>query len=397
MKNRILIFSIAISAFLITNILLSGCGKDSITTTGTCTYVQPLHPKSVKFQSIIDKYVRKGFPGIALLIKDSSGVWCGASGKADIAKRIEMEPCHVNKVASLTKIFMGVLAFKLAEEGTIDLDKLISDYLSEKDLKDIANADQVTVRQLMNHTTGIFDVITDNSFYLSVLNDPPAYRDQYDILKFVRGRKPAFEAGSQEGYSNTNTLLLSMVIDKATGQSHAKLLKQKVIDALGLHDSYYYYHDPLPANKVAQGYYDLFNNGTLVNVSSYNTGSGNGYTGLYTNVFDILTFSEALFEKRTLISANSLNQMLNFDKPLSNGEDRYLGAGCMKDFVMRSNVDEYAYGHRGRDLGYSADMFYFPIKGQTLIFIMNYGTDGDSHLRPFFYDFRTEIVDAMME
>ncbi len=379
--------------------LWSSCKrKESITPTDVCTYTPAAaHTKGAAFQNIMDEYTQKGLPGIVLLIKDAEGTWYGASGKADIAKGIPMQPCHVNKVASLTKIFMGALTFKLAEEGRIDLDKKVSAYLPEKDLKDIANADKVTVRQLLKHTTGIFDVITDNSFYLSVLNDPPAFRDQYDILKFVRGKAPAFEAGTQEGYSNTNTLLLSMVIDKATGRSHAALLREKIIEPLGLQQSFYYYHDALPVQGVAQGYYDLFNNGTIANVSSYNTGSGNGYTGLYTNVFDLLKFSEALFENKTLVSRNSLDQMLTFDMPLEAGADRLLGAGTMKDFIRRADPSEYAWGHRGRDLGYSADMFYFPEKGQTMVLIVNYGTDGESALRPAFYDLRKAIVDKMME
>lgn len=374
------------------------CKKnESITHTQTCTDQSfPDHPKGDAFQQIISHYTGLGLPGIALLIKDEDGVWTGASGKADIAQNIDMQACHISKVASLTKIFMASLTFKLVEEGKIDLDKKVADYLSESDIKGIKNADIVTVRQLLNHTTGIFDVIQDNDFYLGVLNNPPDFRDQYDILKFVRGKKATFEPGTASGYSNTNTLLLSMVIDQATGVPHAQLLREKIIQALNLSHTYYYYHDPLPDYGVAQGYYDLYNNNTLVNVSHYNTGSGNGYTGLYTNVHDLLTFSEALFENKILVSPESLDQMLTFNLYMEKDSDRELGQGTMKDFIMRNNADEYAWGHRGRDLGYSADMFYFPEKGQTMILIVNYGTDGASGLRPHFYDLRTSIVDAMM-
>lgn len=389
----------SVISILLALLVFIGCKKNnSITETAVCTFTpSAVHSKGSAFQGIIDDYTKKGLPGIVLLIKDAEGTWYSASGKADIAEGIAMQPCHVAKVASLTKIFMGVLTFKLVEEGKIDLDKKVSEYLSTADLKDIANADKVTVRQLMNHTTGIFDVIKDNNFYLSVLNNPPAHRGQYDILQFVRGKAPAFESGTQEGYSNTNTLLLSMVIDKATGQPHAQLLRERVFQPLGLTNSYYFYHDALPKFGVAQGYYDLYNNGTLANVSSYNTGSGNGYTGLYTNVFDLLTFSSALFEQQSLVATQSLAQMLRFDMPLEEGAERLLGAGTMKDFIKRNNSNEYAWGHRGRDLGYSADLFYFPEKGQTMILIVNYGTDGESKLRPAFYDLRKAIVDKMME
>lgn len=292
---------------------------------------------------------------------------------------------------------MATLAFQLVEEGKLQLDKNITEYLGNKELEDIANADKVTVRQLMNHTSGIYDVITDNGFYLDVLNNPPRHRTQMDILKFVRGKKAAFAAGEKAGYSNTNTLLLSIIIDKLGAASHQQLLREKILDPLQLSNTYYYYHEPLPGGEVAQGYYDLYNNGNLENLSSYNTGSGNGYTGLYANVFDLLTFIDALLVQRKLLTEHSLNQMLSFTYPEEEGSDRLLGAGIMKDFIHRNASNEYGWGHRGRDLAYSADLFYFPERKQVMALIVNYGTDGDSRLRPAFFELRSAIVDKMME
>ncbi|WP_118972432.1 serine hydrolase domain-containing protein [Taibaiella koreensis] len=375
----------------------ASCSKKTIEATQVCTTPSyPTHPKAASFQGVLDAYTQKGLPGIALLVRDSLGTWVGASGMADIEKGIIMQPCHISKVASITKIFMATLAFRLAEQGKLDIDAPVTSYLDEDQLKNIANAGQVTVRQLLNHTTGIYDVIKDNGFYLDVLNDPPRHRNQEDILQFVRGKKPAFPAGEGPGYSNTNTLLLSMIIDKIGGKPHQQLLHDEIIDRLQLKNTYYYYHDPLPEGKVAQGYYDLYNNGNIENLSSYNTGSGNGYTGLYSNVFDLLTFIDALLISKTLVSPGSLAQMLTFNPKEEEDSDRLLGPGVMKDFIHRSN-NEYAYGHRGRDLAYSADLFYFPEKGQVMVLIVNYGTDGDSRLRPTFYDLRTAVIDAMMQ
>lgn len=387
-KNFLLLILFSIAA--------SSCSKKTIEATQVCnTPVLPAHPKAAKFQSVLDHYTQQGLPGIALLVKDSDGTWAGASGMADIAKGVIMQPCHISKVASITKIFMATLAFKLSEEGVLNLDAPVQNYLDASQLKDIANADEVTVRQLLNHTTGIYDVIEDNNFYLDVLNNPPKHRTQEDILKFVRGKDAVFPAGQGPGYSNTNTLLLSMIIDKIGGKPHQQLLHEKVIDPLGLQNTYYYYHDPLPEGKIAQGYYDLYNNGNIENLSSYNTGSGNGYTGLYANVFDLLTFIDALLVQKTLVSDNSLQHMLSFNTREEEGSDRLLGQGIMKDFIHRPG-NEYAYGHRGRDLAYSADLFYFPVQKQTMVLIVNYGTDGDSRLRPAFYDLRKAIVDVMM-
>ena len=385
-------------------VLLSGilfitfsCSKKTIEATQLCDApVFPAHPKAAKFQSVIDKFTAQGLPGITLLVSDSNGTWDGASGMADIDKSVLMQPCHIAKVASITKIFMATLAFKLSEEGKLNIDAPINSYLDATQLKGIANANEVTVRQLLMHNSGIYDVIEDNNFYLDVLNNPPKRRTQMDILEFVRGKDALFQPGTGPEYSNTNTLLLSMIIDKIGGKPHWDLLHEKVIVKLQLSNTYYYYHDALPEGKIVQGYYDLYNNGQIENLSSYNTGSGNGYTGLYSNVFDLLTFIDALFIQKTLVNENSLNQMLDFNPKSEPGSDRLLGAGTMKDFISRPN-NEYSYGHRGRDLAYSADLDYFPESKQVMVLIVNYGTDGDSKLRPAFYELRKEVVDAMME
>src|SRR5690606_36169350 len=98
------------------------------------------------------------------------------------------------------------------------------------------NARSVTLRMLLSHQTGIYDVISDSDFYLSVLNNPNRNWSQEDLIKFIRGDEAAFEAGSTSGYSNSNYLIVSMAIEGATGRSHAELLREKILAPLQLHD-----------------------------------------------------------------------------------------------------------------------------------------------------------------
>lgn len=392
--KKVIIYILSVLVFP----FIFACNKPTISTSQVCdSPALPFHPKTPAFESVLQKAIQNGLPSVVLLVQDSNGTYAGAMGKADIQNNISMQPCHISKVASITKIFINVLAFQLQEAGKLDLDAPINNYLSQKDLKNIQNANQVTVRQLMMHNTGIYDVIKDNGFYLDLLNNPPKHRDYYDLLKYVRGKKASFSPGEGPGYSNTNTLLLAMILDKVAEKPHWQLLQEKIIQPLGLKNTFYYYHDSLPKGKVAQGYYDLYNNGKLENLSSFNTGSGNGYTGIYSNVFDLFKFMDALLIHPSLLSNQSLNQMLTFGNEEPGNTERLLGAGIMKDFLNREHADtEYGYGHRGRDLGYSADLFYFPEKQQTMVLIVNYGTDGESKLRPYFYELRKNVVDAMM-
>jgi D-alanyl-D-alanine carboxypeptidase len=280
---------------------------------------------------------------------------------------------------------------KLQEEGKININDPISKYISNDILKKIKNAEGKTIRNLMTHTTGIFDVITSSDFYLAVLNNPNKNWTQEELLQYVYG-VDGYELNNPypARYSSTNTLLLSMCIEKATGIKHNVLLREKILDPLGMSDTYYQGRENLPSS-AAQGYFDLHNNGTIVNVSNLITGSGNGYGGIFSNVFDLNKFIRALLIDKTILTQASLDTMLTF---VQEDDDFFTGVGIIKKFTTKS---AYGIGHTGRDLGYVADLFYFPQRNITMIFFVNYGTDGESALKPVFLDFESELVDKILQ
>lgn len=381
--------------------IISGCKKEEIThtTNFSCPIsgdpANSANSKSARFQVLMNTYKKKGLPGINLLVEDSTGLFIGSAGMADIEKKVRMQPCHITKIASITKMFMCVLALKLQEDGKLDIRKPVSEYLSASELDEIENAGSVTVQNLMNHSSGIYDVIKDQGFYLQVLNDPTRHWDPADLLRFVRGKKAIFPPNSSSGYSNTNTLLLSLIINKSTGVHHSKLLHNYLFTPLNLNDTYYNYHDALPENKVAQGYFDLYKNRKIINLSNWNTGSGNGYGGIYSTVGDLHTFMKALFVNKTILADSSLSRMMEFNEQVLESR-KYLGLGIFKDFIDLQ-PGFYGYGHRGRDLAYSADLFYFPSRKTILAMQVNYGTDSDSDLKPVFIEFRDKVAELIAE
>ncbi|MBK8670194.1 MAG: beta-lactamase family protein [Saprospiraceae bacterium] len=380
---------------IVTYIFISGCTSDGIDKTSDCTGSSPtIHPKSAIYQSVIDKYTKAGLPGIAILVRDKNGLWIGASGKADIEQNIPMKPCVISKGASTTKTFIGTLTLLLAEEGKLSLDDKIEKWLPQKVIEDVKNAKSSTVRMLLNHTSGIADIIDDQGFYLAVLNNPSHNWTSEELIKYVFDDEPIFPAGTDVEYSNTNYLLLAMILDKVTGKNHSITLREKILNPLKLSNSYYFWHDPVPAN-TAQGYFDFYNNGTILNLTNYNTGSGNGYGGLYTTVYDLQIFIEALVKDKKVLKQQSLDQMLTFTKE-DESYSRANGLGIFKDFLERA-PNQFGYGHRGRDLGYTADMYWFPNQNITMTYLINYGTDAKSELREVFLAFRKEIVDKIME
>jgi D-alanyl-D-alanine carboxypeptidase len=368
------------------------------------------HPKATAYQALLEKYVAKGFPGMSMLIEDSSGIWVGAAGMADIHEGIEFSPCHVSKAASITKILNYALVMKLQEEGVWDIDEAVTNYISSDILNKIEHPEGMTIKDLMQHTTGIFDIITSSSFYLEILNNPDKDWTGEELIKFAYNQ-PANEltADYPSRYSNTNTLLLSLCIDAATGRSHADLLNEKVLDPLGMTNTYYQSREDLP-KITAQGYFDLHNDQTLMNVSNFITGSGNGYGGVFSNVFDLKVFLDALFIDQTLLSQASLDEMTSAYYASSTieytGELVQTGPGLLRKFTYPSpsadaashaNLHGAGLGHSGKDLGYTANMFYFPDEEQTMIFFINYGTDGNSYLKEVFWDFENELMDIMFQ
>jgi len=374
------------------------CSKVEIGPSDNCSPITPdssaSHPKASVYQSLLDDYVDQGLPGAILLIHDSSGLWMGAAGSADLKEGIPMSPCIISKIASVTKIYTGVLVLQLVDQGLINLDAPVGEYLPDDRIKKVENASESTIRQLMNHTSGIYDFISDQEFYLAVLNDPAHNWEPDDLLKFTFHKDPYFAPGADCYYSNTNFLLLSMILDEVTGRPHCDMMRSNIFMPLGLTHSFYYWHDPIP-DYIAQGYFDLYNNGSICNVTNYNTGSGNGSGGIYADVYDMMVFIEALLVNKTLISQESLDQMLTFDQPLEPETYRYTGLAIYKDFITREDTTEYSYGHRGRDLGYSADLDWFPKNNTTMALIVNYGTDGESPLKPVFKELRNAIVDEI--
>lgn len=380
--------------FLILAGAFTTCKKEQIipSTFIDCQYTDSSsqHPKNAVFREIIERYRKKGLPGISVLVNDSDGTWIGSTGYADIAKGIKFSPCHISKAASITKILVGAMVLKLQEQGRINIDDPISKYIDNDILKKITNAEGKTIKQLMNHTTGIYDVITCPAFYLEIINNPNKVWTQLDLLKFVYNKDGApLTSQYPANYSNTNTLLLSMCVEAATGQKHNVLLHELILDPLGMSNTYYQGHDEIPSS-AAQGYFDLHGNGTIVNVSNYITGSGNGYGGIYSNVFDLNKFVRALFINKTLLSQNSLDLMTEFNRE---DDDFYCGVSIIKKYTHKST---YGIGHTGRDLGYNANMFYFPQRNYTIIFFINYGTNGNSSLKQVFLDFESEITDLVI-
>ena len=353
--------------------------------------------KTSNLQGLVNDYVNKGLPGMILLVKNGDTTWQTAAGFSDVEKGIAMETTNELMIASITKMFVAVVTLRLQEEGKLDIDKPINTFKCGYRFKDIPNAEKITIRNLLNHTSGLPDFIKSSRFVTNLLDHPLNNWKKNDLLKFLANTKPEFIPGEKGIYSNSNFLLLSVILDEEFKDSidHASLIQRDIIDPLLLGHTHYI-DRKAPPKKLAQGYADLYGNNHLINLTHLNIGgSENGFSGMFSTVGDLSKFLDALLIKKTLLNDSSLKQMLRFTQD-SEEKAVAFGLGIWKDF-QEAGSDQFAYGHRGREAAYTADLFWFPTQDIMYVLMMNCGIGTNSPFKEKFLEFRKALVAELLK
>jgi len=367
----------SILSLILVSILLSSCSREIIIPVATCETqidnINPNHPLAADFQILLDKYVAKGFPGITMVIQTpENGKWVGSSGVSRIETQEPMKNCNVYHSASVAKTYHAVAAMTLVEEGRLDLDKTIDTYLPSWICPDLANKNTATVRQLMNHTSGIPDFIEDIDHVLDYFNDLMRTFTTEEYLDYVCGDDPIFAPGEKVSYSNTNTVLLALIIDEIA-ESHADVISENIINKLGLKQTFYKNEAGYPAPVGAVNtYVDFKEDGRMINSTEIERNFAQmniGHDGMLASAHDYFLFLQALFSGE-LISENSLEQMTEvvpYSASLVTGE------GLGLEITKTALNDLTRIGHNGGSLGASNNVFYYLEKDTYIVICSNYG------------------------
>jgi len=311
-------------------------------------------------QSALDRALRQtDNPGatIAVMLPDQS-IWAGASGIANLDQRTAMQPESVFRIASVTKTFVATLVMQLVENNTLNLDDTLTEWLSPSLLNNIQFADQITIRQLLSHTSGIYDYLESDTFFDAIDRNPTRVWDDEDVLDFVDGN-PYFSPGAsgQWEYSNTNYILLGLIVESATGNSLASELRSNIYQPLGLNDTYLETKENFP-DTLVRGYESAGRR--VEDVTDINTGNGLADGGILSTAADLARFADGLF-RGGLVSESTLQQMVNFH-PI--GE---YGLGIASEFTTFGE----SFGHTGSILGYTSIMWYFPEEDIIITALVN--------------------------
>ncbi|MCB9668040.1 MAG: beta-lactamase family protein [Alphaproteobacteria bacterium] len=244
-------------------------------------------------QEHLDHLVDLGLPGIALAVdRPGAEPIHLASGFADLRSGTPLEACHLTRAGSIDKTVTAVVVMQLAEEGTWDLDDLLVDHLPPGTAEGIPNADRATLRQALQHATGMPNWIQSLYFQTASLDDLGRQWSADQLLRFARHMRPVFSPGTDVGYSNTNTLLLGLAIEHRTGEPLADVFERRVFQPLALDRTRFAAPDPVPDDLVA-GYVDIRSDGRLLDATHYNGWDVHADGGLLSHPGDLARLMRA--------------------------------------------------------------------------------------------------------
>jgi D-alanyl-D-alanine carboxypeptidase len=316
----------------------------------------PCEAQASEFQALLDQGREEaGARGAVLAITTAScGLWSGASGESTDSR--PMDPAMVLRMGSVTKTFVASTVLQLSEEGKLALDDLLADHWPA-----FPAAEGVTLRQLLNHTSGIFNYTDDDEFQTKVIAEPLTLWTPEELVALAAANPPYFAPGAGWHYSNTNYLLLGLVIEAVTGSSVAVEIRARFLDELPLAATSFDGEEAI-VGDLAHGY---ASNGADV-TTKFDPSMAWAAGAMVASAGDLSTWARNLYGGSVLEPA-SVEAMLtgvNTDQP---GLDYGLGA-----FVMAPSIAlDTAYGHGGDIFGYHTHMFYLPNQDVAFAAIVN--------------------------
>jgi D-alanyl-D-alanine carboxypeptidase len=342
-------------------------------------------PRAVgpRLQAILDRAVRAPettFPGVALYVRrPGHGTWSGAAGKASIDPARPMRAGDRFRAGSITKPFVAAATLQLVEEGKIALDDPLPAVLPARVIARFPDADGITVRMLLNHTSGIAEY-SDEGFDREVLANPQRRWATTEFLDRAAALPRSGAPGERHAYSNANYNLLGLVLEQATGKSWRAVVRERVIERLHLTHTALPEPGVVPAGRgIAHGY-ELVNGRLhdVTDIDSSMVGAAGGNAQL-TTTEDLSRFLRALLAGRLFQHKETVDEMRTF--VAAESPEGLVGYGLgLERYVLPGGVE--IIGHMGTAGGYRAFMFHLPAQDIDLAMAINNPDDPTPVLLP---------------
>ncbi len=305
--------------------------------------------RSRLLQTLLDQ-ARGSIIGATAALSSPEGTWLGATGLASLRTGLAVEPDDLFQVGSITKPMVATVVLQLMETGQLSLEDTLDRWLPNNLLAQIPDAGQITLRQLLNHTSGIPDYVP---VLLSVgVNLFREWQPQ-ELIELVGGQSTEFSPGTNWSYSNTNYVLLGLIVEQVTGNPIATEIRSRILEPLDLQNTFYAGVDLIPTQ--VSGYWDINNDGRLDDVNNIGLSWAGSAGALVSNTEDLMRFGSALFGGKLLQPA-TLDQMLTFVEGIPSNSFSGYGLGIARLKTLEGTF----YGHTGLTLGFRSSLWYSP-------------------------------------
>jgi D-alanyl-D-alanine carboxypeptidase len=369
-KFRILIVVLLTSALFMTGCTFGGGGA----ATPTGPPEQGQGPRDVdpglagQLQSYLDQAVKEyAVPGAVLsIITSNNQYWTGSSGVADLETNRKLEPTYRFRIGSITKTFVALLMLQQVQDGKLTLDDAIDKFYPGL----VKGGDKITVRLLLNHSSGLYDYLNEptSTFMKQAAANKEKMWDPADIVATTNNDPRYFDPGKGWHYSNTNYLVVGLILEKVSGTTIENLIQRRIILPLGLDNTFFSWATRL-SEPFARGYVE--NEGKLADITFINSNLSPFWTAgnMVSVASDVKTWALAL-QKGALLNEAMRKEMYTF---LDTGMGFSYGLGL----AYRDGL----YWHDGGIPGYTSEMGFSP-SGNAVIVLLTNRTETPS--KPFF-------------
>jgi D-alanyl-D-alanine carboxypeptidase len=250
----------------------------------------------------------QGAPGIQASLRVGDQVVHVAVGHADSRRRVPLRPDHILRVGSVTKIFTAAVVLRLVESDLLSLEDTVGQWFAL-----LPYAERISVRSLLNHTSGVFDYTQDRTFQTTTALFARKRWEPEELYRVVLRGQPSFPPGERYQYSNSNYLLLGMIAEKVSGRSYGELLQEGVLAPAGLTHTVLLPAEETPAGLIS-GYDRDVLAADLTRIRPGNRAWASGAFaagGVASTSADLLSLIDNLFYGQ-LLTAVSLEEMTDF-------------------------------------------------------------------------------------
>jgi D-alanyl-D-alanine carboxypeptidase len=309
-----------------------------------------------------ESFQDSGAPGAIAAVRTPEGTWVGTLGVANKASGEPMRADMHHRIGSVTKTFTATLLLKAAARGQLSLDDTIDRYV-----EGIPNGDEITLRQMADMSSGIASYTENEQFQDDLFADPEAVWTPEELARIGIEDSPLFDPGKGWHYSNTNYVLLGMVLEQVTGKPIERLYGKQIIKPLHLKETSFpdaadsSIPEPYDHGYTLQGQSD----GEPVDATDWNPSWGWTAGGMISTVDDMLVYGRALGTGKGLLPREQQAERLTsflYGLPPNSPEKAYgLGLVTVGGWL----------GHTGTQPGFNTTVYYHPQLHTTVVVEVN--------------------------